>query len=399
MHTPFYIALRYFFTKSQQNIINLINLISLGVVLVATASLFIVLSAFSGLKDFGLSFSNAFDPDFRVEAVRGKILHIDSLQLNKIEDLPAIVAAAPILEEKVFLQFRDKDHVAYLKGVGSTYRQVVEVDSLMIRGNWIENDMDDVVIGAGIATRLSLGVYDFSDFLTLSTPRRINSGLLGQGPFVNETALVSGIFLASVENNKSYLFSSLSFAQRFLQRAENEYSSLEIKAAPSVISEELEAQLSPIFSQPITVKNRVALNAALYKMLNTENAAVYLIFTLVIIIALFNVVGSLVMMFLDKKPQLKILYTMGLSPKEIQLIFFYLGGLLSWVGGLLGVILGAVLVLIQQYFPFISVPGTSLAYPVTFTSANFFVVLFTLFVLGGIASFWATRNMDKKVKV
>ena len=96
MHTPFYIALRYFFTKSQQNIINLINLISLGVVLVATASLFIVLSAFSGLKDFGLSFSNAFDPDFRVEAVRGKILHIDSLQLNKIEDLPAIVAAAPI---------------------------------------------------------------------------------------------------------------------------------------------------------------------------------------------------------------------------------------------------------------------------------------------------------------
>jgi lipoprotein-releasing system permease protein len=104
-------------------------------------------------------------------------------------------------------------------------------------------------------------------------------------------------------------------------------------------------------------------------------------------------------MFLDKKPQLKILYTMGLSPKEIQLIFFYLGGLLSWVGGLLGVILGAVLVLIQQYFPFISVPGTSLAYPVTFTSANFFVVLFTLFVLGGIASFWATRNMDKKVKV
>lgn len=399
MHTSFYIALRYFFTKSQQNIINLINLISLGVVLVATASLFIVLSAFSGLKDFGLSFSNAFDPDFRVEAVRGKILHIDSLQLNKIEDLPAIVAAAPILEEKVFLQFRDKDHVAYLKGVGSTYRQVVEVDSLMIRGNWIESDMDDVVIGAGIATRLSLGVYDFSDFLTLSIPRRINSGLLGQGPFVNETALVSGIFLASVENNKSYLFSSLSFAQRFLQRAENEYSSLEIKAAPSVTSEELEAQLSPIFSQPITVKNRVALNAALYKMLNTENAAVYLIFTLVIIIALFNVVGSLVMMFLDKKPQLKILYTMGLSPKEIQLIFFYLGGLLSWVGGLLGVILGAVLVLIQQYFPFISVPGTSLAYPVTFTSANFFVVLFTLFVLGGIASFWATRNMDKKVKV
>lgn len=399
MHTSFYIALRYFFTKSQQNIINLINLISLGVVLVATASLFIVLSAFSGLKDFGLSFSNAFDPDFRVEAVRGKILHIDSLQLNKIEDLPAIVAAAPILEEKVFLQFRDKDHVAYLKGVGSTYRQVVEVDSLMIRGNWIESDMDDVVIGAGIATRLSLGVYDFSDFLTLSIPRRINSGLLGQGPFVNETALVSGIFLASVENNKSYLFSSLSFAQRFLQRAENEYSSLEIKAAPSVTSEELEAQLSPIFSQPITVKNRVALNAALYKMLNTENAAVYLIFTLVIIIALFNVVGSLVMMFLDKKPQLKILYTMGLSPKEIQLIFFYLGGLLSWVGGLLGVILGTVLVLIQQYFPFISVPGTSLAYPVTFTSANFFVVLFTLFVLGGIASFWATRNMDKKVKV
>lgn len=399
MQVLFFIALRYFFTKSKQNIINLINLISIGVVLVATASLFIVLSAFSGLKDFGLSFSNSFDPDVKVSATFGKVLRVDSLQLQAINQLDEVLLATPILEEKVFLSFNNKNQVALLKGVDENYPAVVQVDSLIVSGNWFYNDFDEVVIGGGIANNLSLGVYDYTSFLTLSAPRRKGGIGFGKNPFIKETALVSGIFFANEELDKKYLFAKIDLARRLLEREHDEYSALELKTVDGLNLPELKQKINGILQQEITVLNREQLNAALYKMLNTENMAVYLIFSLIIIIALFNVVGSLIMMFLDKKPQLNILFAMGLTPKEIQRVFFYLGGLISWVGGGLGVIAGALLVLIQHYFPLLYVPGTNLPYPVLFEAKNFFTVLVTLLLLGSLTTAWATRNMDKKIRV
>jgi lipoprotein-releasing system permease protein len=395
----FFIALRYFFTKSKQSIINLINLISIGVVLVATASLFIVLSAFSGLKDFGLSFSNSFDPSVRVSASYGKTLLIDSLQLEAINALDEVILASPVLEEKIFLSFNNKNQVAFLKGVEDRYPEVVEIDSLIVSGDWFKNDFDEVIIGGGIANNLSLGVYDYTSFLTLSAPKRKGGIGLGKNPFTKETALVSGIYFANEQLDKKYLFARVELARRLLQRSQGEYTYLEIRTVENPNLDALKASLKKILSQDITVLNRAQLNAALYKMLNTENLAVYLIFSLIIIIALFNVVGSLIMMFLDKKPQLKILFAMGLRPKEIQRVFFYLGGLICWVGGGLGVLIGALLVFIQGYFPLLYVPGTSLPYPVLFELNNFLIVLFTILILGTLTTAWATRNMDKKVSV
>jgi len=395
----FFIALRYFFTKSKQSIINLINLTSIGVVLVATASLFIVLSAFSGLKDFGLSFSNSFDPSVRVSASYGKTLLIDSLQLEAINALDEVILASPVLEEKIFLSFNNKNQVAFLKGVEDRYPEVVEIDSLIVSGNWFKNDFDEVIIGGGIANNLSLGVYDYTSFLTLSAPKRKGGIGLGKNPFTKETALVSGIYFANEQLDKKYLFARVELARRLLQRSQGEYTYLEIRTVENPNLDALKASLKKILSQDITVLNRAQLNAALYKMLNTENLAVYLIFSLIIIIALFNVVGSLIMMFLDKKPQLKILFAMGLRPKEIQRVFFYLGGLICWVGGGLGVLIGALLVFIQGYLPLLYVPGTSLPYPVLFELNNFLLVLFTILILGTLTTAWATRNMDKKVSV
>lgn len=399
MQVLFFIALRYFFTKSKQSIINLINLTSIGVVLVATASLFIVLSAFSGLKDFGLSFSNSFDPSVRVSASYGKTLLIDSLQLEAINALDEVILASPVLEEKIFLSFNNKNQVAFLKGVEDRYPEVVEIDSLIVSGNWFKNDFDEVIIGGGIANNLSLGVYDYTSFLTLSAPKRKGGIGLGKNPFTKETALVSGIYFANEQLDKKYLFARVELARRLLQRSQGEYTYLEIKTVENPNLDALKASLKKILSQDITVLNRAQLNAALYKMLNTENLAVYLIFSLIIIIALFNVVGSLIMMFLDKKPQLKILFAMGLRPKEIQRVFFYLGGLICWVGGGLGVLIGALLVFIQGYLPLLYVPGTSLPYPVLFELNNFLIVLFTILILGTLTTAWATRNMDKKVSV
>ncbi len=399
MRFPLYIASRYFFTRSKQSVINIINYIALSVVLIASAALLIVLSAFTGLKDFGLSFSNVFDPDFRVEAVQGKTLQIDSITFASVKQLDGILAVSGIIEDKVFLNYRDKNHVVYLKGVDSSYQNIIESDRFLSSGSWFSKELDEVVIGGGVAQVLSLGVYDYNDFLVLTVPKRSASATQLKEPFVNKTALVSGIYSVSEELDKKYMFSNLSFAQTLFQRKENTYSSLELKLAPDFNRIQLEEQLRALLKTPLRMRSRTELNAALFKMLNTEQMAIYLIFTLVIIIALFNVVGALIMMILDKRPQLNVLYALGVLPKEIRLIFFYLGGMISWVGGGLGVLLGTCLVLLQRYFPFLYVPGTNFPYPVRLEFQNVAMVLFLLFVLGGLASAWATAQVGKKIKL
>ena len=399
MRFPLYIGSRYFFTRSKQSVINIINYIALSVVLIATAALLIVLSAFTGLKDFGLSFSNVFDPDFRVEAVQGKVLEVDSVGLASMKQLDGILAVSGIIEDKVFLNYRDKNHVVYLKGVDSTYQKVIESDRFLSSGAWFSKELDEVVIGGGVAQVLSLGVYDYNDFLVLTVPKRSASATQLKEPFINKTALVSGIYSVSEELDKKYMFSNLSFARDLFQRKGNVYSSLELKVDPSLNRKQLEEQLQALLKTPIRIRSRTELNAALFKMLNTEQMAIYLIFTLVIIIALFNVVGALIMMILEKRPQLKVLYALGVQPKEIRLIFFYLGGMISWVGGGLGILLGTSLVFLQRYFPFLYVPGTNFPYPVRLELQNVAMVLLLLLVLGGLASAWATAQVGKRIKL
>ena len=399
MRFPLYIASRYFFTRSKQSVINIINYIALSVVLIAAAALLIVLSAFSGLKDFGLSFSNVFDPDFRIEAIQGKVFEIDSVTLTSVKQLDGILAVSGIIEDKVFLNYRDKNHVVYLKGVDSTYQKVIESNRFLSSGAWFSKEFDEVVIGGGVAQVLSLGVYDYNDFLVLTVPKRSASATQLKEPFINKTALVSGIYSVSEELDKKYMFSNLSFARDLFQRKGNVYSSLELKVAPNLNRKQLEEQLRAILKTPIRMRSRTELNAALFKMLNTEQMAIYLIFTLVIIIALFNVVGALIMMILEKRPQLKVLYALGVQPKEIRLIFFYLGGMISWVGGGLGIVLGTTLVLLQRYFPFLYVPGTNFPYPVRLEFRNVAMVLMLLLVLGGLASAWATAQVGKRIKL
>jgi len=393
---PLYIATRYFFTRSKQNVINIINYIALTVVLIATAALLIVLSAFTGLKDFGLSFSNVFDPDFRVEAAQGKVLTIDSITRDKIKKIEGVDAVSGILEEKVFLNYRNKNHVVYLKGVDSLFEQVINSKKLLTTGRWFDQEFNEVVIGAGVAQILSLGVYDYNDFLVLTVPKRSTKTSSFKDPFVNKTALVSGIYNISEELDKKYIFSSLPFARDLFQRKKDVYSSLELKMTPSYNRSTVEDQLRNTVKIPLKISSRNELNAALFKMLNTEQMAIYLIFTLVIIIALFNVVGALIMMILEKKPQMKVLYALGVKPAEIQKIFFYLGGMISWVGGGIGVLFGSFLVLLQTYSPFLYVPGTNFPYPVRLEFQNIVMVFSILFVLGAIASRWSTVRLAKK---
>jgi lipoprotein-releasing system permease protein len=389
------IAWRYFFSKNGQTVINRINSIALLVIVVATAALMIVLSAFSGLKDFGLSFSNIFDPDFRVVAKQGKTIRLDSSQIHRLESTDEIKAFSPILEEKVFLSFKEKDQVAYLKGVGPDYLNVIPADSLIAVGEWLIPDSNAIVAGYGIGAGMDLGVYDYGSFLNISIPRKKLKSTLRQNPFYTQQAVTIGLYQISEDIDQKYIFSTLDFARNLLQYPQNVFSSIEIKAAPETPSKDLKKIIQEIMGDSVEIKDRAQLNTALYKMLNTEHLAIYLIFTLVLIIALFNVVGALVMMILDKKPQMTILKAMGITQQQLRQTFFSLGMLIILFGGGIGLALSSIVILIQQWSPFINVPGTSLPYPVQWEIGNFILVMGTLLFLGCMASAWASRGVKR----
>lgn len=395
----FKIALRYFFSKSRQTVINRINGFAFFMVVTATASLFIVLSAFGGLKDFGLSFSESFDPDYEIKPREGKFFNVSKGLLKEIETFPEVIAVAPQIEEKVFLSYNEKTQVAYLKAVNEDYTRVVSVDSLIALGDWLSFDGADVVLGFGVAGNLGVGVYDYTSFLNLSVPKRKKQSLLDKNPFTKVSTIVVGLYQINEDLDKKYVFSRLELAQKLLDLEKEDYSSLLIKTSSSSSQEKLNVKIDSLFKNPVELISRAEQNAALYKMLNMEHLAIYFIFTIVMVIALFNVVGALIMMILDKQDQMKILFSLGATPQGIHRIFSVLGFLICSIGGIVGLTLGGVIILIQDYSPFISVPGTNLSYPVLFEIENFFIVIVTLMVLGTLSTAWATRGIGKKIKI
>ena len=389
------IAWRYFFSKSGQTVINRINSIALLVIIVATSALMIVLSAFSGLKDFGLSFSNIFDPDFRIIPKLGKTISLESSKIHRLEKVDGIKAFSPILEEKVFLSFKEKNQVAHLKGVGLDYLNVIPADSLVSVGEWLVPESNAIVAGYGIGADMNLGVYDYGSFLNISIPRKNLNSSLRQNPFYTQQAVTIGLYQISEDIDQKYIFSTLDFARDLLQYPQNVFSSIEIKASPEANSKDLKKKIQKIMGDSVQIKDRTQINTALYKMLNTEHLAIYLIFTLVLIVALFNVVGALVMMILDKKPQMNILKAMGITQHQLGQTFFLLGMMIVLFGGIIGLVLSSVLILIQQWDPFINIPGTSLAYPVKWEFENILIVMGTLLLLGSLASAWASRGANR----
>ena len=389
------IAWRYFFSKSGQTVINRINSIALFVIILSSAALMIVLSAFSGLKDFGLSFSNVFDPDFRVIAKKGKTITLDINQINRLKAAEDIKAFSPILEEKVFLSFEEKTQVAYLKGVGADYLNIIAVDSLIAVGEWLVPESNGIVAGYGIGSNMGLGVYDYGSLLNISVPRNNLKGMLSQNPFYTQKAITTGLYQISEDIDQKYIFCSLDFARNLLQYPKNTFSYIEIKSAPHTVPKNLKKTIQEILGDSVEIKTREQLNTALYKMLNTEHLAIYLIFTLVLIIALFNLVGALVMMILDKKPQMKILKAIGITQRQLRQTFFLLGMMIVLFGAGLGLILSSIVILIQEFSPFINIPGTSLPYPVQWKIINLLLVVGTTLLFGSVSSAWASHGVKK----
>ena len=371
-------------------------MIAVIVISFSTASLFIVLSAFSGLKTFGLSFTNKFDPDFRIKPRSEKKLILSNEQLSKINLIPSVVESSPVLENKVVLNFKGKTMMAVLRGVGQNYSKIVQLDSLLISGSWFNAGYSEVIIGSSISRILNLGVYDYSDLLKITVPRKSNKTTINFDPFKSETALVAGIY-SSIDNmSRFYIFSDLDFARKIFQKKLDEFDFIDLKVQGSPDIEDLADEIFKLLDTPVNIESRKELNSAVYKMMNTENIILYFVFSLIVIISLFSLFGSIIIMYLDKKREFFIFHAIGIVPKQIWQIFFFLGCCISWVGSFLGFIMGFIIIIIQKNFPFIYVPSTSLAYPVEIQFENCLAVLLTVFILGATTSLVATAGIRKK---
>jgi lipoprotein-releasing system permease protein len=397
LNFPLYIAKRYIFSNSKNNAINIINRIaSLGIIIGAMA-LFVVLSVFSGLKVFSLSFSNNIDPDLKISSTIGKSFFVSPDQESKIKEIGGVASYSKIIEERVLFTFNGKQEVTYLKGIDSTYKKVNEIKKTLYNGIWLHPNTDEVVVGYGIAQKFSLGLLDFNNSLAILVPKPGKGAIENPAEAFNEIAVFPvGIYAISEDLDSKYVFADLGLAQELLEYKSNQISGIELKLKNDADEALIINSLQSIFNNKVTIKNRAQLNESLYKMLNTENLAVYLIFTLVIIIALFNLIGALIMMILDKKANLKTLLNLGTEIKDLRKIFLLQGTLLSVFGGIIGLTLGISIVLLQQHFELIMITPT-LAYPVVFSIENVLIVLATIITLGFIASLIASSRVSKKL--
>lgn len=378
---------------------NIINFITFLVIVIGSAALFIVLSGFAGLKTFSLSFSNTFDPDLKALPATGKFFSISPEQEQQLHKMEGVLHFSKELEERVYLTHRQKSHVAYIKGVDSAYTKVTTVDSTLYFGEWYV-DRQEGVVGIGIANLLGLTVNNYRSPLVVLAPKPGKGGFSQQAlnakPYNEFPIVISGIYAVEENLDKKYVFADLRLVQSLLEKDSSQVSGINFKVSNAVYSGAIQKKIKALFGDGILVQNRKELNSTLYRMLNTENLATYLIFTLVLIIALFNVVGAIIMMILDKQQNSKTLYNLGTTVKELRRIYFIQGLLVTSAGGFIGVVLASVLIVSQSVFGWLKITP-SLAYPVEYQVINVLIVLATIVVLGVIASKIASSRITKKL--
>ncbi len=397
MNFPFYIAKRYIFSKSKNNAINIITRIASGGIVIGAMALFIVLSVFSGLREFSLSFSNDFDPDLKASPVTGKSFTISPEQEKQIKNSQGIADFSKIIEERVLFSFKGKQQVAYLKGVDQNFVKVNKASEKLFNGQWVKPNTYQCVVGYGISEKLSMGLFDFNNPFETYVPKPGKGNIENPEEAFNKSSLIPvGIYAMSEELDSKYVFADLGLAQELLEYKPSQISGIEIKTKPNANQTEVIGQIQKILNNKVNVKTRAELNATLYKMLNTENVAIYLIFTLVIIMILFAFSGAIIMMVLDKRENLKTLYYLGTEPKNLKKIFLFQGTLLCAIGGITGLALGSIVVFVQQKFQLIMITQ-SLAYPVVFSLENIAIVFGTIMLLGCAASLIASSRASKSV--
>lgn len=401
MNFSAFIARRYLFSKKSHNVINIISLISVFGVATGTMALIIVLSFFNGFDNLIKSVFSTFDPDLKITITQGKVFDPNIPVFDSINALPFVEMDCPTLEENVLLEYEKRMYPAVIKGVPLSFKDMSGVDTMLTEGRFLLNDghRDYAVIGAGVSYYLSVGL-SFLSPLEIYVPKRTARISLNPSHAFNKSYIFpSGIFSIQQEIDSKYILVPIDFARQLLSY-NKEVSAVELKLKPGYNKQDAQEQITRMLGPEFTVKNRYQQHEVLYRVMKSEKFAIYLILTFIVIVASFNIIGSLSMLIIDKKNDIATLRSLGLDKENLRKIFLFEGWMISISGAFIGLIMGASVCFIQQKFGVLKLNsmGTFLvdAYPVQMQGTDFIVIFITVVLIGLVASWYPVKYFIKR---
>lgn len=398
MRLSVYIAKRYLFAKKSRNAINIISAVSVAGVSVGTMALIIILSVFNGLEKMVSAIFNTFDPDLKITIVDGKTFNADTTLLKQLAEINGVACYSLTLEENALFKYGERQVIGSIKGVDENYSRVSGIDSAMFEGTFNLSDKvrPYAIPGAGVAQSLGLRI-NFIQPLFIWMPKR-NGSVNLEDPFNKKYIFPSGIFQVEKEYDSKYVYIPLSLAQE-LTEGENRVSSVEVRFAANADPPSVQKKIKKLFGNSYNVQNRYEQQEIFYKVMKSERLAIFLILTLILVIASFNIIGSLTMLIIEKERDVEILKSLGADNDLIKKIFIFEGWLISILGAVSGLFLGFIVCWIQQRYGIVRLQSDSLlmdSYPVVLKLKDFIVVPAVVLLIGYWAAWYPVRFLTKK---
>ncbi len=402
MNVPFSIARRYLFSKGNRNVINIISGIATAGVAVGSLAMIIVLSAFNGLEGLVEQLYTTVDPDIRIEPTKGKVFDLDSFQYEAVKAWPEIADASPVLEETVFLQFDGEQSIVTLRGMQEEYLPNLGLDSHVVEGSlgFTQFNEEAAIIGYGIADKLNLFISDGVLPITVYAAKRDAVKAMNPQNKFNKLRVIPGSIVAmNPEFDYKYMYVSRAFAQDLLQYVD-EASYVDITLKNDQDLDEVIDRLKAHFGDGFTVKSRIEQNDVIYKTNAAEKWVTFFILCFIMIVATFNMIGSLAMLIIEKRKDISLLRTIGNTVGEVQRLFLYEGALITLLGLSIGLGLGSTIILLQQYVGFFPLQGGIVEfYPVKLELVDLFAVVGVTLSIGLGASYIPVKSLLNEKKL
>ena len=402
MNFPFYIARRYLVSKKSHNIINIISGISVIGVAIGAMALIIVLSVFNGFDKLVVSLFSTFNASIQITPAHGKTFNIASFPVDQLRKIPGVLHITEVIEEDALMKYQDNQAIVTIKGVSESFSKMSGLDTMTVEGKFIlqDGDKDFALLGSGVAGALNANIQDYINPISVYVPRRDASFSGGfENAFNSDIIFPSGFFQIQWEYDIKYAILPLRFVKKLLDYGD-ERTSIEIDLARNDDQPAIQKKIEMLAGNKYIVKNRYQQQEILYKIMMSEKKYIFMILTLILIIATFNVIGTLSMLILDKKKDIAVLQSMGASQLLIRRIFLAEGVMISLIGALLGLTLGAFVCWLQIRFGLIRLGSADSsfvvnAYPVNMQIIDFIVVFLTVLAIGFAAAWYPVYNIKK----
>jgi lipoprotein-releasing system permease protein len=394
----FLFAWRYFKAKKSTNAINVVAWISMLAIIVGSASLILVLSVFNGFEDLVKSLYSSFYADLKVTPKRGKIIKVTDQQLKSLGTINGISVYSLLAEDNAILQNGDLPTIVYLKGVDSNYVRVSQIAGKLLKGKFELGTADNPQVVLGVGVENAIAAESDKSVLPLSAYifKKDESGSTDpMNSISTQNIISSGSFAIQQEFDNKYAFTNIAFMKHMLALGPNEYSSIEIKMNDESKTELVKTQIKHLFTDDYSVQTRYEQNQSLYHVMGMEKWVIYILLTLILAVAAFNMVGALTMLVMEKQKDIHVLKALGANNGFIQRIFLSEGLLLGLLGGISGVLLAVIICWLQVKFKLVPLQGGSFLidyYPVKLVASDFLLVLSTILIVALLASWFPSRK-------